>query len=906
MTDADYDRARPQNAIGIALVAASVLAYQIVLMRVFAIESYASFGSMVISVALLGFGLSGTLLTVFREAVLRHRDAWLTGTAILSVPLLVGAHFLQQSVPFVPGKMIADGDHAYWLLAYYGLALIPMLAQSLFIGVTLVGFTRDVHRLYFADLAASGVGAFAVLGLFYVVHPRLLLVIPVGLVGLAAVVVARQLWSRLVAAGALAAMTAVIALYGSVEFNEYKGILGALRTVETSGAHIIDERYGPYGYLQLVESRAERTAPGLSAGTPMGISPPEQYALFVDGEKVGSLARGLSGDESKYLDWMISGLPYVLRPKADTLALQIAGGEAVAEAVHHGSPRVLGVTSNPQFIDLMRDHAAYTKGWLDAPGVELVVGDGRAIAHQNTGAFDLVMLRDLDASGLSATSTPGLSETYPLTVEAFQAYIGALKPGGLVAVTMRLSVPPYNGIRLIPTAAAALRGLGITDVADKVVFVRDTFLGLCLISPSGFTPAQVDTIRAWSRQRSFDLSWVPGLRDDDINQYTVIPVESYTELARAVLTGKDEGQAFFESYMYGIAATTDDRPYFADVVRWSTPKKLREYQEASMAALDAEEAVPSGDPGGEAIPSGDPGGEAIPSGDPTGEAIPSGDPTGEAIPSGDPTDQPPPSDPAATLGAPATTGAPNTAASGPDEEGVLAALRQLPVELWSGYLQWFTLAQALAFGALIIIIPLFGARRGVRGVPGKAKAFIYFACLGVGFMLGEMVLIRKLTLFLASPTIATTVVLAAILLFSGLGSGASGRATDPKKAIRLATIVVVLTVLFDAFALDPILRALLGLPAFARALIAVLAVAPTAFFLGYYFPTALETLGRDPERAPLVPWAWAVNGATSVVAAVLGEILSVHLGFRFVLGLVVLCYLLALATFPASKPRAAT
>ena len=924
-------RARPVNAIGIGLVAASVLCYQIVLMRTFALESYASFGAMVISVALLGFGLSGTLLTVFREWFLTRRDSVLFATAWMSVPLLVIAHFCQQAVPFVPGKMIADPDHAWWLMAYYGIALVPMLTQSFFIGVTLVGFTRDVHKLYFADLAASGIGAFAVLGLLYVVPPDRTLLLPVVPVGVAAILLASSAIWRALSGATLAGAVAVIAVYGVIEFNEFKGILGTLRTTEISGARVIDESFGPHGYIQLVESTSERTAAGLSAGTPFGIRPPAQHAVFVDGEKVGSLARGLTKDQGRFLDWLLSALPYQLTatPPA-VLALQSAGGEALAEARHHGSPRVLGVTSNPAFVDLLRDHADYTGRLLEQPGVTLEVGDGRAIARAHQGEFDLVILRDLDASGLSATSTPGMSETYPLTVEAFEAYLSALRKGGMVAVTMRLGVPPHNGIRLIPTAAAALRAAGIANPADKVVFVRDTFLGLLLIRPEGFTPPQLETVRAWTRQRSFDISYLPGVRDEEVNQYTVLLEESYTNIARAVLTAPDQGAAALDAYLFNITATTDDRPYFADVVRWSTIEGLRDYQRRSMAALDASpalapsEAAPPGVPDGDApgVPDGDapgvPDGDApgVPDGDapgvPDGDApgVPDGDapgvPDGDApgVPDGDAPGVPDGGVATAVNGAP---GAGPSAAANPSAQPEMptdfwSTLQQIPVELWGAYLPWITLVQALVAALLIIAIPMLGARRGVRKVPGKLRALVYFACLGLGFMFAEMVLIRKLTLFLASPVFATTVVLAAILLFSGIGSLYSGRFASPHAAVRFAALVVVGTVAADALFLDTILRALLGLPMAARLVVAVLIIAPTAFALGFFFPSAIEPLGADPDRAALVPWAWAINGATSVIAAVLAELLAVHLGFRMVLGIVIVLYLLAWVTFPVKRP----
>ena len=99
-------------------------------------------------------------------------------------------------------------------------------------------------------------------------------------------------------------------------------------------------------------------------------------------------------------------------------------------------------------------------------------------------------------------------------------------------------------------------------------------------------------------------------------------------------------------------------------------------------------------------------------------------------------------------------------------------------------------------------------------------------------------------------------------------------------------------------AADPLLRALLGLPSFARILIAVALIAPVAFFLGFPFPTGLSALHDDEARRPLVPWAWGINGATSVVAAILADIGSTGLGFRVMILVAAALYGLAWVTFP--------
>jgi hypothetical protein len=51
----------------------------------------------------------------------------------------------------------------------------------------------------------------------------------------------------------------------------------------------------------------------------------------------------------------------------------------------------------------------------------------------------------------------------------------------------------------------------------------------------------------------------------------------------------------------------------------------------------------------------------------------------------------------------------------------------------------------------------------------------------------------------------------------------------------------------------------------------------------------------------MLPWAWALNGAFSVVATPLANLLAVHDGFDRVLMAAILLYVLALITFPSYR-----
>ncbi|HUI72426.1 MAG TPA: hypothetical protein VL354_18045, partial [Spirochaetia bacterium] len=89
-------------------VSVCVLAFEIEVMRVFSVSSWSNFGAMVISIALLGFGLAGTLLTFLSRRVRRSPDMWLFASSFALGPSMAIAHVLAQRVPFNPVLIASD------------------------------------------------------------------------------------------------------------------------------------------------------------------------------------------------------------------------------------------------------------------------------------------------------------------------------------------------------------------------------------------------------------------------------------------------------------------------------------------------------------------------------------------------------------------------------------------------------------------------------------------------------------------------------------------------------------------------------------------------------------------------------------------------------------------------------
>ena len=195
--------------------------------------------------------------------------------------------------------------------------------------------------------------------------------------------------------------------------------------------------------------------------------------------------------------------------------------------------------------------------------------------------------------------------------------------------------------------------------------------------------------------------------------------------------------------------------------------------------------------------------------------------------------------------------------------------------------------QAAVASVALILLPLLLVRRGAggraRGGARRGAALAGFFALGLAFLMMEIAFISRFTVILSHPLHALAVVLAAFLVFAGIGSWLAGRRdSGGHGSVAWPAAGIVALAAVCAAALPHLTAALVGTAPEVKIAAAVALVAPIATFMGMPFPRALARLRRlDPG---LVPWAWGVNGCASVVGAVLATGLAVHLGQTFVIG----------------------
>jgi hypothetical protein len=197
----------------------------------------------------------------------------------------------------------------------------------------------------------------------------------------------------------------------------------------------------------------------------------------------------------------------------------------------------------------------------------------------------------------------------------------------------------------------------------------------------------------------------------------------------------------------------------------------------------------------------------------------------------------------------------------------------------------------LALCAAAFAIPLALVRH--QGRP-SLSALSYFLAIGVGFLLVEVVLIQRFVLFLGFPTYALSVVLFALLAFTGLGALLSSRAEGAQRRwLIVALVVACVLIAASAYGLQPLLRALIDLSFPARVVLTIALLAPIGLVLGMAMPIGLTRMSALHPQA--VPWAWGINGVASVLASVLGVMIAINYGFAITTLVTLVCYLGALA-----------
>jgi spermidine synthase len=841
----------------VGLGAGSVIALQIDVMRVFAVGSWAHFGSMVVSLAMLGFGLASAVMIVAKDWFARNWRLAATVSLALFGPLAVGANLYVQHLGFNPIFLVSDPAQKWKLLAIFLAELTPFLAGAFFLGCVFLRSNRNFGRVYFADLAGAGLCGMVVLLAMYVFTPANLIAAPLGLWFAACLAWSFGPGGRATLIPFLVA--GVVAFAGhfvlpqtfglkTLATNDYKGVAYARKFPDAKKVY---ESESPFGFLEIYSSSYLHFAPGLSdnAGFNLPTMPANAYlGLYIDGDGPIGIMRDLTDKETAYFHYLPMVYPYVIKSAPKTFIVQFGGGISTEVALHSGAKDVTVAEGNRAVLEAFRSDVIrkFTGDILSK--VHVINYEGRHfLAHTNE-RFDVIDLSLADSVGLSNPGGFAITEKFSYTKEAMETYMRALAPGGVLSVTLwNKEEPPKSVLKLYATMAAAAREVDPAHMANSF-FVASMYLSTAtvLYKNGGFTPEEVQKLRAYTRAMSFDEIYSPGFFYD--------PSQTDSTLAGYV------------EQIFGAAGSPT----------------------AAQPADTSDTAAPTGEDA-DAPPSG-------PADDGVLPATVMGRLAWHALISG----QWPEIAHRYVFNTRALTDdAPYFAAyvKTKDLPRVLDRLELLQ-DQWGYLLIWATLGVASLTATVLLAIPLIWGWRAIFSRSrGKALTVLYFACLGAGYIMVEVGLIAHFVMALGNPTISASVLITGMLVFSGLGALTSERALPHMRTVMPVLFVAVgaMLILYGLF-LGHALDAIGAIPYLPRLVICFILIAPPAFLMGLPMPIAMTTLGRL-GKDHLFVWAWGVNGCFSVIGAAAAPVIATNFGLAAVIEIAGLAYLLAIPAF---------
>ena len=315
-----------------------------------------------------------------------------------------------------------------------------------------------------------------------------------------------------------------------------------------------------------------RHAPVLSLHNTQSV--PEQLRLFTDGDAMSVITRYRGEPETlAYLDQLSSALPYHLLQDPKVLILGAGAGSDLLQARYHRVAEIDAVEINPQIVALMRnEYRDYSGGIFVADGVRLHIDEARGFIERSSERYELIQLALLDSFAASSAGVHALSESYLYTVEALQAYLQHLQPGGMLVITRWLNLPPRDNLKLFATAIDALQANGVARPGEQLALIRSWKTATLLIKNGAFTSQEITAIEAFCEQRSFDVAYHPRLEAQQANRFNLLQ-QPYLYQGAMALLGDGRG-AFVAQYKFSIEPATDNRPYFFHFFKWEVIAEL--------------------------------------------------------------------------------------------------------------------------------------------------------------------------------------------------------------------------------------------------------------------------------------------------------------------------------------------
>ncbi|HKW00478.1 MAG TPA: hypothetical protein VJN96_11670 [Vicinamibacterales bacterium] len=523
--------------LGVFLITLSGLMFEIGLTRIYSATIWYHFAFVAISVALLGWGLGGLALHVFKRRITPtlEKAAVLSALYGLSIPI---ALWIIVMFPFRLER----------LGLYFITPLLPFFLAGMALSMAFHLRREIAASLYFADLLGASLGALVVSFLLQAFGGETTVLISAVLPLVASAALSRRA-APLALVGAVALGGIAVTNERSELFRVTPGELKAMHRhmTELPSAHITQTGWNAYSRIDAVE----------------GFEPPYLARLYIDSDAWTNVLQW-NGDLEGVRDYSTwyRALPFKLVKQPQTLIIGPGGGSDVLVALASGSKKVTAVELNPLMLQFVRHYGPRAGNLYDRPDVEVIQSEGRTFISRADRRFDVILLGFVDSWASVASGGLSLSENYLYTTQAFKGYYDHLTDDGVLAILRWDADIP----RLVSNSVALL---GAEEAARRVVVLiekeengrTDPPQMIFMLRKRPFTAEETDAIvNTWSLATPLI---VPGR----------VAVPPFVDL----LAGKQTLAEYSAAAPRRVDPVFDDSPfYFAIEKPWGMPYQMRQ------------------------------------------------------------------------------------------------------------------------------------------------------------------------------------------------------------------------------------------------------------------------------------------------------------------------------------------
>ena len=557
------------------LLSTAILALEINLTRLFSMAQFYHFAFMIVSIALLGFGASGTALTIFPALQNGKPKQRLSQLAFATGISILAAYLLTNHLPFDSFSIAWDRRQVWILILHYLALAAPFFFSGMALGFLLSAFPQSAGSTYAVNLLGSATGCIIAL----IAPPYLrgegmvtLSIALASLAGITCILRGHHFWRPLALATFALFIFSLLDLglrftgnpsFGFLELriSPYKSLSYAL---QYPGASVIHRQWNASSRIDVVRSGGIHSLPGLSYRYLRSL--PSLDGLLVDGDDLSPILQ--PGTDSGFVSYLPNAVAFHLRPRADVLILEPRGGLDILTALALSSGQITAIEVNPLIVNSVPVY--------DDPRIQVHVESDRSYLRRAQLKHDVIVLSLTSSYHPVRSGAYTLAEDYRYTVESFQDALAHLNSGGLLVATRWLQDPPSEDLRLFALAVTALEN-NKADPRSQIVAFRGFNTATILLKNGSFTPDELSSIRAFLAERAFDLTYAPDIQPEETNQYNILSESKYYQTYLRLLDSNPR-KTFYDNYDYDVHPPTDDHPFFGHYFKWTqAPQVIAEF-----------------------------------------------------------------------------------------------------------------------------------------------------------------------------------------------------------------------------------------------------------------------------------------------------------------------------------------